>query len=116
MDRSQLRYRTEWFAEQAKLVAKGVLQASRSFVEEERPRLAKARADVLDALPAGERRAAGPKLDAIVECADFIEQRRWDAWNANRKAEKMRCEAEADLKEAEIEGLIVDISGHLGSR
>ncbi|THV40557.1 hypothetical protein [Glycomyces buryatensis] len=114
MDRRKLRYRLEWFAQQAKVVAKSVLQGNNSYAAEERPRLDQARADVLEILPARDHKAAIANLDAIVEFAGIIEQYRWDAWNARRNADKMRYKAEADLQETEIERLIVEVSGHIG--
>lgn len=114
MDRSRLRHRLDFYALEAKVIAKNALQGSSAFAAEERPRLDQARTDILTALPARDRQAAIAKLDRILECADLIEQRRFDAWNARRKADQMRYNAEADLQEAEIERLIVEISGHLG--
>lgn len=110
MDRRKLRYRLEFLAHDAKAIAKNNIQGSRAFARDEQPRLARARVDILNALP------ATAKLDRIIECAEIIEQRRFESWQALRKADKIRLDAEADLKEAEIETLIVEISGHLGSQ
>lgn len=116
MDNRKLRHRAEWLAQQAKIVAKSVANGNHAFAAEERPRLAKARADVLNLVSARDHKAVNPKLDRIIECATAIEQSRFKAWEARRKADQIRHSAEADLKEAEIESLIVEISGHLGDR